>query len=148
MAVRRIDPNYRKKVVSMMDSAVDIAKTDAAGYATTLDLSKVAFVEGENPTYFLISPIAPLAELEINDAHQKIIPPRIDEKTGKPIKASIIFERQGEMSLKYFKHCVKALEEDGKELPVDDGQFNLSVLQEIGSYAMLFSRAGDKLKKT
>ena len=147
MATRRIDPNHRKKVISMMDEAVDPTKTDATAYATTLDLKHVGFIEGMHPTFFLLAPISPLQELEINEAHQKIIPPSLD-KDNKPVRAQIKFERQGEMSLKYFKHCVKGLEEDGKEVPFKEEEFSLGIMQEIGSYAMLYSRVGEKLKKT
>lgn len=146
MAIRRIDPNFRKKVVSAMDEAIDVENSDMKSYAQTLDEKHIKFHKDQKPTYFLVKPIDPMSELEITEVHQKITPPGID-KDGKPTRISIHFDRQSEMSLKYFKACVTEVEEDGKIIPVKFEEFPMAVLQEIGSYAMLYAKLGDQQKK-
>lgn len=130
-----------------MDEAVDIEKSKMTLYAQSLDMKHIVLKEGLKPTYFLIRNIDPISELKINDAHQRITPPGMD-KDNKPTKARIDFINQGEMSLKYFEHCVKSIEDDGTIIPVDPAEFSLTIIQEIGSYAMLYAKVGDNLKKT
>ena len=147
MAIRRLDPNSRKKVVSVMDEAVDIEASNMNQYATTLDLKHIKFVEGKHPTYFIVKSIDPISETEIQEVHHKFIPPSVT-KEGEKIGAKVTIERHKEMALKYFKFCVMEVEENGKVLPIKFDEFSADVLQEIGSYAMLYCRLGDQLKKT
>jgi len=147
MAIHRLDPKAVKKVVSAMDDAIDPVKSNFVDYAQTLDLKHLVFKEGMKPTFFLIRCIDPIKELKINEAHQRITPPHIDEKTQKATKAKVEFVHEGEMSLKYFEACVKEVEEDGKISPIQTNELSLTILQEIGSFAMLYSKVGENLKK-
>lgn len=147
MAIRRLDPNAVKKVVSAMDEAVDIEKSNMQLYAQSLDMKHIVLKPELKPTYFLIKNIDPISELKITEAHQRITPPGKD-KDGVAFKAKVEFIDQGQMSLKYFEHCVRNVEEDGKILPIEPAQFSLTIIQEIGSYAMLWSKVGENLKKT
>ena len=147
MAIRRLDPKAVKKVVSAMDEAVDIEKSNMALYAQSLDMKHIVLKPELKPTYFLIKNIDPISELKITEAHQRITPPSVDS-SGVKHKAKVEFIDQGQMSLKYFEHCVREVEEDGQILPVEPAQFSLTIIQEIGSYAMLWSKVGENLKKT
>lgn len=148
MAIRRLDPKAVKKVISAMDDAVDHDGSNMVAYAQTLDQKHLKLKEGVKPTYFLIRNIDPISELKINEAHQRIVPPSVDPVTKKQVPARISFVNEGEMSLKYFEFCVKEVEEDGKVSPIKIEELPLTVLQEIGSYAMLHSKVGENLKKT
>ena len=55
MAIKKKKKLDNIKLISSLDSAVDLEKSDWAAYQKSLDEGNLVFVEGEQPTRFLIS---------------------------------------------------------------------------------------------
>lgn len=146
MAIKRLDPKAVFKVISTTDDAVDKEKSDLPGYATSLDLSKIVFVEGQVPTFFLVKNIGATDYIAIQERHFQVKPPSKDSE-GKEIKATVKVVDQGIMMLKYFEIAVKQIEEGGQVIDISMDQFPPALLQEVGAYAMLHSELGDTIKK-
>jgi hypothetical protein len=147
MAIKRLDPKAITKLVSISDEAIDKVTSDVKAYADTLDVSHLKFKEGELPTYFIIQNVDATLQAELKEKHYKIVPPTIGAD-GKPIGAKVNVVGEGSMMIEYFKAGVKFIEDNGVQEPADITTVPFIVIQEIGSYVMVRTSLGDKLKKT
>lgn len=155
--LKRVDPLIKTKVVSTEDPAIDIEKSpkseasklklkDQDGkpikplkYLSTLDLKDLVLVEGENPTYFLITPIKNKRKAEILKDHVYF---DMDKRKQ-------VYKDVAGLNVKLFDECVNEVEEDGqitKDINAD--KYDYSVIQEIGSFVLVQAMVGSRTKKS
>jgi len=144
MALTKIDPKKVLKTVSIMDSAIDKENSDLDKFEKTHNIEYLKFVDGEEPTYFLVKNVPSTQQAAIQEAHYEVELPDPEEKDGKP---KIKQKNQSEMLIKYFRAGCEKYEEGGKGFPCDPDTFGFSVVQEIGSFIMLRTALGDDEKK-
>lgn len=153
MGIKYINPNETTKIVSISDSAIDRANSDMVKYQETYDVSHLKFLEGEEPTYFLIGNLGSTEQTTIQQEHYltelpKLAPGEIpDPKTFKP---KITQVRTGEMLIKYFKGGVRKVIDGKVEKPMTDElreTIPSIVIQEIGAIIMQRAFLNDSKKK-
>lgn len=148
--LKKIDPTLEIKTVSSQDPAIDIENSDMEKFEKTHDLKFVKFIEGEEPTYFLIKNVMPTVQARIQQDHYKISMPDTSKLHGKELaeaKPTIEQVGQSEMMIKYFEAGCAQIEELGKKSPATADLFDFIILQEIGGYIMVRTAVGDDEKK-
>jgi hypothetical protein len=134
--LKRVDPNKVSKVVSLSDEAIDAEKSDLKSYRETADISKLVIKDGQHPTYFLAKPISHVDKVNIDNEH-------FDFVIGPDNKPTVKIKNGSMMSHKFFQHCVKQVEENGKISDVKPDDFTSNVIQEIGSYCQILATLGN-----
>ncbi len=145
--IKRIDPKAVHKLVSLTDPAIDEANSDIEGFRGTADITKLKFLEGKFPTFFLAKNLGAPKKAEINDKYQIFIPGSKD-KDGTAIAPHVEFKNQNAMMVEYFTSAVASVEEEGVVTVVTPDEFSGPIVQEIGAYVMMKSSLTDEEKKS
>ena len=69
MAIKFIDPNVTRKIVSMSDEAINKTECDMVEYQRTYDFNMLKFHEGQQPTIFIIKNLPSPKLVEIQQDH-------------------------------------------------------------------------------
>lgn len=143
MAIKRLDPKARFRVVSQFDDAVDRSDSEAdtryAKYLESLDLADLKFKEGATPTFFNIRT---LSNLELADFNSRYL--SVD-----PEKKHVTYKGQAKMFLEMFDACCESAQDgaDGPAEKITSAEVPLTIAHEIGSIISLIGTLSKNLKK-
>lgn len=154
MAIKKLDPKARFRLVAQMDDAIDNtdypapqdqpeAKADLsadryARFLDSLDMSVLKTVEGQKPSVFVVRP---LANIELAELNSKYLTIDAEKKTAR-------YRDQVKMFLEMFDLCCEGMEmEDGTLEKVLSSEIPYGVASEIGSIISLIATLGKNAKK-
>lgn len=141
MAIKRLDPSARFRVISQMDEAVvhDEKKDRYQRYLENFDQKELSLKDDVKPTYFILRP---LKNLELADINAKYLVVNPLEKTAR-------YQDNMKMFLEMFDMCCEGTQvgEDGPIEKVKSDDIPLTVASEIGSIVSLIATLGKNLKK-
>jgi hypothetical protein len=145
MAIKKLDPKARFRVVAQMDDAIDnndyendLSKDRYAKYLDTLDMGVLKFVGDQKPSVFVVRP---LTNLELADLNGRYLVIDAERKTAS-------YRDQVKMFLEMFDLCCEGMEnEEGKIEKVSSGEIPYGVASEIGSIISLIATLGKHAKK-
>jgi len=150
MAIKRLDPTAKFKVICIFDDALELeteeelkalgtdGKSRYQEYMENFDESKLKFKEGQKPTRFHIRCLKANEVAELNAKYQKI----------DTVKKSIELINRNQMMLEIFNLAVVGIEDENgnvSKISSDELEFNVAV--EIGSMVSLLTTLGKNLKK-
>lgn len=150
MAIKRLDPTARFKIICVFDDALDLEsqeELDAMGkddrtryqqYMENFDESKLKFKEGLSPTRFHVRCLKASEVAELNARYQKV----------DVVKKTIEIVNRSQMMIEIFNLGVIGIEdEEGKVSKIGADELEASVVIEIGSMISLLTTLGKNLKK-
>lgn len=143
MAIRRLDPAARFRLVSQMDPAVDRTdETEAAAryaaYLESLDPGALKFKDGETPTFFTVRPMTNIELATFNSKYLKTDP---EQKRSR-------YENQSQMFFEMFDLCCEGMQDGNDPMTkVTSNEVSYAVANEIGSIISLIATLGKHLKK-
>ncbi|MDZ4810756.1 MAG: hypothetical protein SGI96_21175 [Bacteroidota bacterium] len=147
MAIVRINPNARFKLVSSTDSAIDRdkcpkIKSEASGeqlkYSESLSLEDLVFFEDKKPTYFVCRNLTATEQVALYKNHQQF-----DVE-----KRKVVHNDMQTLLLKIFEACCKEVEDDGVKSAIGVDEVPYEVVQELGSSILVRMSLGDTEKKS
>jgi hypothetical protein len=161
MAIKRVDPNAKFKVISEVDdalisetseelAALRTGKIDSATgkeetipsryeqYAEDLDETKLKFKDGVKPTYFLIRCLKNNEVAEIQKKHFSVDSAAKKVELSNPALAFLDYFTMG---------CLGVEAESGKVEKIGPDDVGYGVAVGIGSLISLFTSLGKHLKK-
>lgn len=151
MAVSKFNPKSEFKVLSVTDGAIDKENSDLEKFQEDHDMKHIKLKDGEVPTYFILKNVVSSEQADIQEEHFKVELPDLDpekmatmskEELSK-IRPKIKREKQTQMMIKWFNKACGEYEEAGKRYPCNSDMFGLTVVQEIGSVAMMRASLGE-----
>lgn len=138
MAIKRLDPAAKFKLVSQFDDAIVKSAERYDTYLESLNTADLQFAEGQLPTLFVVRPLTNMELAEFNSKYM-----RVDVMNKK-----IVYKDESKMFLEMFELCFEGVEEAGatlEKLPVASIPYPVST--EIGSIISLIAVLGKNLKK-
>lgn len=151
MAIKRVDPTARFKVISELDDALEhetpkeleaLRKSNLPTryeiYSESLDESKLKFKEGSTPTRFVIRCLKNAEVAEIQSKHVVVDTVTKKIEMGNPALAFLDYFKMG---------CLGIEDEVGKLEQVGPDDVGYGVTVGIGSVISLYTSLGKHLKK-